>query len=127
MQNLSHIATKHDIKLVVLFGSRARGGVHKHSDVDIAVYTEQELSAEAVSDIEQYAIDEFEIGSGCTDVVELKDASPLLAYEITRRGKLLFGSQELFYMLTRQAWRQYLDTARLRRARHERLKDELLT
>ena len=56
------------------------------------------------------------------NLVEIKNASPLLRFAISRGGKLLFGNKELFNRFKILAWRQYLDTARLREVRKKILK-----
>jgi len=45
-QELEPIASKHDLKLIVLFGSQANGRTHPASDVDIAILPAHRLSWE---------------------------------------------------------------------------------
>ncbi len=37
LEEIKHLAKKHGIKKVILFGSRARADFHKTSDIDLAV------------------------------------------------------------------------------------------
>lgn len=38
VQKLRELARQHDVDKIVLFGSRARGGSHSRSDIDLAVW-----------------------------------------------------------------------------------------
>jgi hypothetical protein len=79
-----------EVKLAVLFGSRARGEERPRSDVDLGVL------------LETYTPDlrfkvEAELGRAAgreVDVVLLDDAPPLLRFEIARDGVLLFQRED---------------------------------
>ena len=87
---IKKIAKKYDLNFLVLFGSHAIGKTHKQSDVDIAYSSKKELDYR-----EEYYL-------GCellcplhlnpkvrVDLVNLDEASPLLAKEIAFSGELL--------------------------------------
>ena len=79
-----------EVKLVVLFGSTARGQSRPKSDVDLGIL------------LEPYSADlrfrvEAELGRAAArelDVILLDDAPPLLRFEIAREGILLFQRED---------------------------------
>ena len=90
------IAKRHDLELVVLFGSAARGKTHKFSDVDIAIKPKKQVSYrdEAVMEMEfQRALK-----LGNVEIVNMREVkSPLLQYAIASDGIVLFQeSREIF-------------------------------
>ena len=74
-----------------LFGSQARGDAGALSDVDVAVYIDEDLAepgpygydAELITDLMS------ELGTNDIDVVLLNRAPPLLYHRVLRDGKLL--------------------------------------
>lgn len=103
------------IELVVLFGSRARGGARAESDVDLAVRGRNELDLLSMTNrlVQLLHID-------AVDVVDLRRASPLLMMEVMRGGRVLYerlpGNYAAFCSL---AHRRYVDTGKLRLAQQE--------
>jgi predicted nucleotidyltransferase len=84
---------RREILEAYLFGSRARGASHPHSDVDIAVFIDEgsaepglfgyqsELTATLMS----------ALGTNSVDVVILNDAPPLLYHRVLRDGQRLLS------------------------------------
>ncbi len=101
-----------DLELLVLFGSRASGRATRRSDVDVAVRCRDlaDLDRVYVALAPRFATERL-------DLVDLRRAGPLLAFQVARHGVLLFerppGSFREFQSL---ASRCYCDTAKLRRA-----------
>ena len=94
------------LELVVMFGSAARGRTHSQSDLDVAVLSD------GVSDLDAlYLALAPKLESARLDLVDLRRAGPILAFEIARSGLLLFerspGSFRRFQSL---ASRRYADT-----------------
>ncbi len=96
-----------------VFGSAARGGVAKHSDLDVAVFVDPELdrndggfgyAAGLAADLEEAA------GGRAVDVVVLNDATPLLYHRVLRDGVRL-TSRDLPSTTTREgrALSRYFD------------------
>lgn len=95
-----------------LFGSRARGGAHRRSDVDVAVYID-EARAEAgrfgyQAELTTHLMDA--LGMNAVDVVVLNRAPPLLYHRVLRDGVRLL-SRDLRATTTRagQALSRYFD------------------
>lgn len=104
-----------NILLVILFGSTATGTTHRRSDIDIAI-----LGSEVLDIVEITNAVTRLLHNDCIDVVDLRRASPLLAIEVARHGRILYerrpGDYAAFYSL---AYRRYVDTAKLRRAQQD--------
>jgi len=81
-----YLASFPEVRLAVLFGSTARGKAGPRSDVDIGVLLDPD-TPEARSQVE------YELGRAVrdreVDVIFLKDAPPLLRFEIARDGVVL--------------------------------------
>jgi len=108
-------------RLIILFGSQAAGTAGKQSDTDIAVWDERPLSLDDRTEIGERMARELHISEDTLDIVDLHTASPLLQYQVAERGRLLSGTREAFVRFQVRAWKQYQDTARLRRARERSL------
>lgn len=79
-----------EVRLAVLFGSTARGKAGPRSDVDLGILLEP------YSPALRFKV-EAELGRAAgkaVDVILLDDAPPLLRFEITRDGVLLFEREE---------------------------------
>ncbi|WP_130756401.1 type VII toxin-antitoxin system MntA family adenylyltransferase antitoxin [Microcystis aeruginosa] len=82
-----------DLKLLILFGSRARGEHKPDSDWDFAVlYEERSAQKDISSLLKIYTLLEqaLEIPDDKIDVVDLKECSPILAHYVARDGQLLY-------------------------------------
>ena len=106
------------LEVVVLFGSTAKGRARPRSDVDIAVRGDGPADLDAL-----YLILAPRVGTDRLDLVDLRRAGPLLAFEVARHGRLLFerapGAFRSFQAL---ASRRYCDTAKLRRAQERAIR-----
>ena len=82
---IKELAKKHNLSLVVLFGSQATGRTHAKSDIDIAV-----LAADAF--VTSKLMGEFDaiFKRDDIEVVDMSDASPTMGYVLTRDGMLLY-------------------------------------
>jgi uncharacterized protein len=78
------------LRLAVLFGSTARGEARPRSDVDLGVLLDPDTR-----DLRIHV--EAELGRAAereVDVIFLRDAPPLLRFEISREGVLLFEKED---------------------------------
>ncbi|MGB3262998.1 MAG: nucleotidyltransferase domain-containing protein [Microcoleus sp.] len=85
------------LKMLILFGSRARGDTHAKSDWDFAALYDEQLREASCSDrgfawfeVPGILSDIFSINSDEIDVVELNRCSRLIAHFIARDGILLY-------------------------------------
>ena len=115
-----------EVRLAVLFGSTARGQERKGSDVDLGLLLEPD-SREA----RNHALMELERAAGReTDVVYLNEVPPLLGFEISRDGILIFqredGLWNRFKEVAIQAWWDWAPYAkRLAEAAVRRLREKV--
>jgi predicted nucleotidyltransferase len=109
-QSLSDAARTFGLRLVVLFGSRAKGRPEPgpESDVDIAIHG---CPRERYWDCYK-AINEA-IGEGEVDLVRLEDADALFRDEIMRFGVLLDGDPDFFCEFRAYAYKDFVDSADL--------------
>ena len=114
-----------NIKLVILFGSRAAGKSGVRSDTDLAVLADHLLSLREMSDISRDMARKLKVAEDNIDIIDLQTASPLLQHEVASKGKLLAGREADFIRFRVLAWKRYLDTAKFRRARGKALEKSL--
>ncbi len=101
-----------DLQLLVLFGSAVKGRARARSDIDLAI------QCDAAADLEAfYLAIASRLGTDRLDLVDLRRAGPLLAFEVARTGSLLFEQPPgAFRQFQSVASRRYCDTGKLRRA-----------
>lgn len=88
-QRLAAIARRHDLELIVQFGSSVSGLMHPGSDVDVAViYRQMPDSYAALGDLA---------------------ADPLFLKQVMDRARLLYGSHQRFDQMKLYAFRRYQD------------------
>ncbi len=113
------------LKMLVLFGSRARGNFHAESDWDFAaLYDEVLETGQIKSNLDNYLElsflirQELGIAANKIDVVELSPgSSPLLAYHIAQDAKLIYEKEagELTNFKLK-AWKISADTEKFRKS-----------
>jgi predicted nucleotidyltransferase len=102
-----------EVRLAVLFGSTARGQTRKGSDVDLGLLLEPDTR-----EARNHALVELERAAGReTDVVYLNEVPPLLGFEISRDGVLIFqredGLWNRFKEVAIQAWWDWAPYAKM--------------
>ena len=83
---IGDLAKKYQLKLILLFGSRATGKIHKESDYDVAYLPSGNLSYDQEIDINLQFIGIFSYDR--IDTVDLRKASPLLLFGIFKNNSL---------------------------------------
>ena len=115
LEQLKKFAQDNGIKCIVLFGSRAMNGrvaIRMDSDFDIAVLTMPEKNIKNFDDYGSVlsglakilGIPDHQI-----DLTNLNEANILLRYEITSKGKLLYGDADEYENYKGFAFRDYID------------------
>lgn len=87
------LANEKDIQFAYLFGSRATGHEKPNSDFDIAIYPINSLSSkmETLTYLSQIEIRlENILKTDKIDLINLRDATPLLRFKIIKNGVLIF-------------------------------------
>ncbi|MBL7191972.1 nucleotidyltransferase domain-containing protein [bacterium] len=118
---LKQFAAKHNIMLVILYGSRAEGTADEDSDWDIAVMPKHRTHPEKYKLlVELDFVFECEIDSCLID----SDSDPLLRWEVFRVGLPLYEDEpwrfDDEYIL---AWKIFLDTEKFRRLEREIIRE----
>lgn len=103
-QHLESIRNRYKIRLILAFGSRIRGIVHKDSDLDLGVLYEEEQKILDVAVELQKAFPFSEV-----DLVNLNRADPLLLNEINKECQLLSGDETDFHNFRIFAFHRYQD------------------
>jgi predicted nucleotidyltransferase len=112
------------VQLAVLFGSAATGRDRSSSDLDVGV-----LGVDAVS-LSRLAVELSRASGRPVDLVSLKDAPPLLRFEIARAGRVLFEREPHLWADFRARamidWWDWAPVARmLHRAAAARLREQV--
>lgn len=105
---LEELAKKHKIKFIVLFGSQTTKTFNKESDFDIAVFMDKFNDLDTYNDVLFGLAKILKIPEEKIDLTDLKNANPLLRYEITSRGKLLFGDEMEYLNFQALAFKDYI-------------------
>ena len=101
-----------ELELLVLFGSEATGRTRSGSDVDVGVRCDVPADLDAL-----FLALAPRLETDRLDLVDLRRAGPLLAFQVARSGVVLFErSPGIFREFQSLASRRYADTARLRDA-----------
>lgn len=91
------------VDLIYLFGSAARGDMHRESDVDVALHATRPLTLLERMHISRLTRRTLPMGDRDIDLVDLRYATPELAMQIVQDGKRILGtdrSDDAFYRLS---------------------------
>ena len=109
---LTPLVQQKDLQLLILFGSSVHGVRHQESDLDLAFLFDQPVDILHLTNQVIRLLHTDQV-----DVVDLRRASPLLAFSIAQKGQLLYErSPGLFHIFYSLSFRRYVDTAKLRGA-----------
>ena len=109
---LAALCRKHNIQLLVLHGSQAKGNARDKSDIDIGILSQVKLDLD-----DQLALlsDFGEIFGEKFDPVFLNGAEPLISYQVALHGKPLFEENEgIFQRFKIQVIARYMDSKKFR-------------
>jgi predicted nucleotidyltransferase len=105
--NLTKIAKKHGLSLILLFGSYVNGKMHSKSDFDIAILSKSELDLD--EHLKLYSELSGFFSHKELDLVSLNHADPLLLKQILTNCTLLYGSNRAFAEFKIYAFKRYCD------------------
>ena len=92
LERVGAIAPRAGLDLLLLFGSRARGDVHPHSDWDFGYLASSALEPEALAgELSRVT------GSDRVDLADLARAGGLLRFRAARDGRVVFERQAGLY------------------------------
>lgn len=124
-ERLEKIGHQLRLRLLYVFGSFARGDMHPQSDIDIAYASEKPLSPQELVAFQEELQSILQTGSRSIDLVNIKNATPLLARLISNEGQLLFGSPQADDQFYRKSIKQYVDAQPLLLATQEYVRQRL--
>lgn len=104
---MDDILKKYNLSLILMHGSQVDGKIHPKSDIDIAVLPKNIHNK--IDTLKLYGdfIDYFK--NDTIDIVNLTQASPLLAFVIAKKSKLLAGSESSYEKFQFRAFHKYCD------------------
>jgi hypothetical protein len=113
------------VRVLVLFGSRARGKTHGNRDWDVGYLGNPITDWDDLALYEKVA-DALGIPADDLDLVDLQRCSPLVGYGVAREGRVIFEAEPgLFRQFQSRAWRVYADTESFRNLQEESFKKRL--
>lgn len=104
---IATLGKRYSLDLLYVFGSTARGDEHALSDVDVAYQSKINLTPAATAQLVS-ALAQVFLGKRI-DLVNLKNASPLLAHQIVTQGEVLFGESKKIDQFYRLTMRRFID------------------
>ncbi|MEK7203014.1 MAG: nucleotidyltransferase domain-containing protein [Patescibacteria group bacterium] len=118
--DLLDVAKKHSISLFLLFGSQVSGKIHPKSDVDFGFLAEKKLKPNEIAKIQFILSERLKIKD--LEVIDLKDASPLLLRNIAQSSILLYQKEtELFERFKIYGIKIYMESKKLLKIRESSL------
>lgn len=108
---LEKIAKKHNLLLVVLYGSFAQGQETEESDVDVAILKKGNIDIEDYYEDYGKLITSFEgvFPNRRIDLVPLRGRDPLFFHQIMNKSVLLYGDPALYRRFKVNALMRYID------------------
>ena len=121
-KELERIARKFDLKLVILFGSRASGEATERSDYDIGLFAGHLLSEEEIIELQGIFSRLFQTDR--VDLVDLKKAPPLLKVQVFKNFRVLYESDPMLkFQLPLSAEAEFEECRDLYEMRRQRLEE----
>lgn len=120
--NLEKLINSYGIKLIYIFGSYAKGTNGKDSDLDIAVFLEDNYNALDKLTLIGEFIDIFKRND--IDLVILNDANSVLKHQVIKYGKLLYMQDEdIKVNFEVRTLKEYMDMEHFRRTQMKYIKE----
>jgi predicted nucleotidyltransferase len=120
-QRLAPLFQEPGLQIVLLFGSRVSGRIHSGSDIDLGVLFDSPVDLVRMTNRVTGLLRTDRV-----DMVDLRRASPLLAFSAARQSHLLYErSAGLFNQFYSLSFRRYIDTKKLRDARKRTIQNFL--
>jgi predicted nucleotidyltransferase len=119
---LEDIASRYQLDLILMFGSRSTGKVHPESDIDIAVYGKKVFSEIDKIQLIYELSNVFHTDK--IDLVDLRTAAPFLRREVFKNRKILLQRDSmLLYQLESANMHEIKELEILDQIRRERLEE----
>lgn len=122
-REITEVAKRHGLALVVLFGSQATGHTHKKSDVDIGYIADRDIDYRENYNISLELARIFK--NPDVELVNLKNVSPEFKKQVAGTGIVLYDDASRFDSFSIYAHRIYMETKPLRAYRDFYIKNFL--
>ena len=99
------LQAREDLVAAWLFGSQATGRTHPGSDVDVAVLSTEPLTLQQKLDLQMEVEQAVQMSS--VDLVDLRRATPILAFEALNGVRLFVNSPEEVAVFSSLVGREY--------------------
>jgi len=113
-KKLEGIGKKHDLRLILVYGSYAKGTQNKLSDLDIACLARKSFGFDETMSLYSDFSSLFGDIERELDVVILNKKDPLFLYQVSKGAELLYGDMVDFQEFKAFAFRNYMDSKDLR-------------
>ena len=121
---IKKVAQKYSLELLLLFGSRVSGKIHKESDFDVAYLSKKRLGLMAEAKLTCDLMSVFK--SEKVDLTNIKKAPPLLLFAVTNECQVLYEKNPLsFFTMRTMAFKKYVETKPLYEEKFKRLQKRL--
>ncbi|WP_097028619.1 type VII toxin-antitoxin system MntA family adenylyltransferase antitoxin [Clostridium peptidivorans] len=120
--NLEKLINSYEIKLIYIFGSYAKGTNGKDSDLDIAIFLEDNYNAlDKLALIGEF-IDIFKRND--IDLVILNNANSVLKHQVIKYGKLVYmENEDIKVNFEVRVLKEYMDMEPFRRTQMKYIKE----
>jgi len=121
------------LKMLVLFGSRARGDTHAKSDWDFAALFDEELRKIHITnntwkllEVPQIIGEVFNLNSDQIDVVELNNCSHIITHFVAKDGKLIYEKEQgEFERFRQKALKSEIEIKAIRKSLRQKVEENL--
>lgn len=105
---IAAIAKKHQLKLVLLYGSYAKGTATDESDVDLAVLGKTMIDFDQILELNNDFAEVFQRND--IDVKSLHKTNPFFRYQVTANSRLLYGSFYDYHSFQAYSYKDFMDS-----------------
>ena len=110
-QKIKEIGKRHNLKLILLYGSYGKGKPRSDSDLDVAILGFKPISSEELLEIHSELAKVFgDSARRELDVKSLHKGDPLFCYQVAKNSQLLYGDPTDYNEFRAYAFRCFFDS-----------------
>jgi predicted nucleotidyltransferase len=113
-QKIEKIGKDFNLKLLLIYGSYAKGNQRKDSDLDIAFLGNTRIDFDTYFKLHASLADVFGDVDRALDVVDMRNKDPLFLHQIAKSPRLLYGRTIDYNEFRAFAFRNYMDSKDIR-------------
>lgn len=120
-KKIAEIAKKYELKLVLLFGSQARGKTHRESDADIGFLSDKNMGLRQIANIQFEMTQKLKISN--LELVRLAGASSLFLQQVINEGVVLYEDRPgVFTLFASYVFKRFVEEKPLRDLKEQSLR-----